>query len=43
MGIPTPNLFTGGANYHGKYEYVSVDVMKKAVETIVEIVKLNAQ
>ena len=43
MGIPTPNLFTGGANYHGKYEYVSVDVMKKAVETIIEIVKLNAE
>jgi tripeptide aminopeptidase len=43
MGIPTPNLFTGGANYHGKYEYVSVDVMKKAVETIIEIVKINAQ
>ena len=43
MGIPTPNLFTGGANYHGKYEYVSVDVMAKAVETIIEIVKLHAQ
>jgi tripeptide aminopeptidase len=42
MGIPTPNLFTGGANYHGKYEYVSLDVMNKAVETIVEIVRLNA-
>ncbi len=43
MGIPTPNLFTGGANYHGKYEYASLDVMKKAVETIVEIVTLHAQ
>ena len=43
MGIPTPNLFTGGANYHGKYEYASLDVMKKAVETIVEICALHAQ
>jgi tripeptide aminopeptidase len=43
MGIPTPNLFTGGANYHGKYEYVSLDVMKKAVETIVEIAVLHEQ
>ncbi len=43
MGIPTPNLFTGGGNYHGKYEYVSYDVMQKAVETIVEIIKLHAE
>lgn len=43
MGIPTPNLFTGGANYHGKYEYVSYDVMKKAVDTIIEIVRLNTE
>jgi len=42
MGIPTPNLFTGGANYHGKYEYVSYDVMKKSVDTIVEICRLHA-
>jgi len=41
-GIPTPNLFTGGANYHGKYEYVSLDVMNKAVDTIVEIARLHA-
>lgn len=43
MGIPTPNIFTGGDNYHGPYEYVSVDVMKKAVEVILEIVKINAE
>ncbi|KAF0226366.1 MAG: tripeptide aminopeptidase [Erysipelotrichaceae bacterium] len=43
MGIPTPNLFTGGGNYHGKYEYVSYDVMQRAVETIVEIVRLHAE
>lgn len=39
-GLPTPNIFTGGENYHGRYEYVSVDNMEKAVRTIIEIVKL---
>ncbi|WP_141503526.1 peptidase T [Paenibacillus luteus] len=43
MGLPTPNLFTGGENYHGRYEYVSVDNMEKAVNTILEIVKLYEQ
>ncbi len=43
MGIPTPNIFTGGDNYHGPYEYASLDVMKKAVEVILEIVKINAE
>lgn len=42
MGIPTPNLFTGGANYHGKYEYVSLNVMNQAVDVIVEICRLHA-
>lgn len=37
MGLPTPNLFTGGQNYHGKYEFVSVNSMRKAVEVIVKI------
>lgn len=40
MGLPTPNIFTGGENYHGKFEYISVDNMIKATEVIVEIVKL---
>lgn len=40
MGLPTPNLFTGGENFHGKFEYVSVDHMEKAVETIVKISSL---
>lgn len=40
MGLPTPNIFTGGENYHGKFEYVSVDNMIKATEVIIEIVKL---
>lgn len=43
MGIPTPNLFTGGGNYHGPYEYASLDDMRKAVEVIVKLVQLNAE
>ncbi|MFF0826388.1 peptidase T [Brevibacillus sp. NPDC003359] len=43
MGLPTPNLFTGGENYHGRFEYVSVDNMLKAANTIIEIVKLYHQ
>ena len=40
MGMPTPNIFTGGENYHGKYEYISVDNMQKATLVIIEAVKL---
>ncbi|ESU32214.1 peptidase T [Bacillus sp. 17376] len=40
MGLPTPNIFTGGENFHGRFEYISVDNMLKSVETIVEIAKL---
>ncbi|MEF7439680.1 peptidase T [Paenibacillus lautus] len=40
MGLPTPNIFTGGENYHGRYEYVSADNMVLAVKTIIEIVQL---
>jgi peptidase T len=39
MGLPTPNIFTGGENYHGKFEYVSIDNMVKSVQVIVEIIK----
>ncbi len=38
MGLPCPNLFTGGANFHGKYEYASLDTMCRAVETLVHLV-----
>ena len=38
-GLPTPNLFTGGHNFHGKYEYIPVESMEKAVGVLVEIVK----
>ncbi|MBB6733133.1 peptidase T [Cohnella zeiphila] len=40
MGLPTPNLFTGGENYHGRYEYASVDNMLKATQVVVEIARL---
>lgn len=43
MGLPTPNLFTGGHNYHGPYEYIVVESMEKAVEVVVNIVKLAVQ
>lgn len=42
MGLPTPNLFTGGGNYHGKYEYACLETMKKSVEVILNIVKAYA-
>lgn len=40
MGLPTPNIFTGGENYHGKYEYISVDNMVKATNVILNIIKI---
>ena len=43
MGLPTPNIFTGGENFHGKYEFASVENMIKATQTIVEIIKLFEQ
>lgn len=40
MGLPTPNLGTGGGNFHGKYEYLSINEMKKASEIVVNIAHL---
>lgn len=40
MGLPTPNIFAGGENMHGKYEFVSVETMMKATEVIVGIAKI---
>lgn len=40
MGLPTPNIFTGGENFHGRYEYISVNNMIQAVNTIIEVAKL---
>jgi len=40
MGLPTPNIFTGGENFHGKYEFISVENMEKATNVIIEIIRL---
>ncbi|WP_139902068.1 peptidase T [Clostridium thermarum] len=40
MGLPTPNIFAGGENFHGKFEYVPIQSMEKAVEVIVKIAEL---
>jgi tripeptide aminopeptidase len=43
MGLPTANLFTGGHNYHGPFEYIVVESMEKAVEVVVNIAHLAAE
>ena len=43
MGLPCPNIFAGGHNFHGRYEYVPVESMMKAVEVIVKIVEITAK
>ncbi|MEZ7497673.1 peptidase T [Flavobacterium sp. Arc3] len=42
MGLPCPNIFAGGHNFHGKYEYVPVESMQKAVNVIVKIAELTS-
>jgi len=42
-GLPCPNIFAGGHNFHGKYEYVPVESMQKAVHVIVKIAELTAE
>lgn len=43
MGLPCPNIFAGGHNFHGKYEYVPLESMEKAVQTIVKICELTGE
>jgi len=43
MGLPTPNIFAGGENMHGRYEFVAVESMVKATQVIVGIIQANAQ
>ena len=43
MGLPTPNIFTGGHNFHSKKEWISVQDMEKAVETIVHLCQIWAE
>jgi len=42
MGLPTPNIFTGGHNFHGKFEFIPTFAMEKAVEVILKIVEIYA-
>ncbi|MCC8147053.1 MAG: peptidase T [Bacteroidales bacterium] len=42
-GLPCPNIFAGGMNFHGKYEWVPIQSMEKAVKVIVKIIELNAK
>ncbi|WP_417887401.1 peptidase T [Zunongwangia sp.] len=43
MGLPCPNIFAGGHNFHGKYEYVPLESMLKATEVIIKIAELNTK
>lgn len=43
MGLPCPNIFTGGHNFHGKFEYIPVKSMGKAVDVILKIIELNSR
>ena len=42
MGLPTPNIFTGGHNYHGRFEFIPIQSMEKAVEVIINLVRIAA-
>jgi len=42
-GLPCPNIFAGGVNFHGPYEFVSIQVMEKAMQVIIKICELTAQ
>ncbi|MBM7614460.1 peptidase T [Alkaliphilus hydrothermalis] len=43
MGLPCPNIFTGGHNFHGRFEYIPVNSMNKAVEVILKIVEIYSR
>jgi len=43
MGLPCPNIFAGGLNFHGRYEYVPVESMQKAIDVIINIAEITAQ
>lgn len=43
MGLPCPNIFAGGVNFHGPYEFVSIQVMEKAMEVIIKICELTSK
>lgn len=43
MGLPCPNLFTGGYNFHGIHEFITIEGMEKAVQVIVKLAEKTAQ
>ena len=43
MGLPCPNIFAGGHNFHGRYEYVPVESILSAIDVIVKIAELTAE
>ena len=43
MGLPCPNLFTGGMNFHGRYEYASLTTMNRAMNTIINLARIWAE
>jgi tripeptide aminopeptidase len=42
-GLPCPNIFAGGHNFHGKYEYIPVESMQKAAQVILNIISIYAK
>ena len=43
MGLPCPNIFTGGHNFHGKYEFIPLESMEKAVKVILKIIEKSTE
>jgi len=43
MGLPCPNIFAGGHNFHGRYEYVAAEAIEKATKVVVKIAELTAK
>ena len=43
MGLPCPNIFTGGMKFHGRYEYASLTTMQKAMNTIITLARIWAE
>jgi len=43
MGLPTPNIFTGGHNFHSKKEWIAIQGMEKTVETLVNLLQIWAK
>ena len=43
MGLPCPNIFAGGLNFHGRYEFLPVPSLEKSMQTIIKIAEFSAQ